>query len=178
LGHERCFSIFHVYFWIFKSKNYWRMLITHQRGGGVHAIQATCVTPPDDQIWASVESLDAQSCSLLLKGAHVSVWWSHFHRQSFVFFLFFSLSWEIKYIFILFVFYFLILVPILLISYFVFILFIDVFLFCNSIIRLHFLICFILVPILLIFYFIFIPFKEALFFNLALQLQFIILFYF
>ena len=95
-----------------------------------------------------------------------------------VFFLFFSLSWEIKYIFILFVFYFSILVPILLISYFVFILFIDVFLFCNSIIRLHFLICFILVPILLIFYFIFIPFKEVLFFNLALQLQFIILFYF
>jgi len=110
---------------------------------GVHTIQATRLTPPDGQIWAFVVSLDAQLCSFLLKVAYVSVWWLDFHWQSFVFFLFFSLSWQIKYIFILFVFYFSILVFILLISFFCFYSLYRFFLFCNSIIQLHFLICFI-----------------------------------
>ena len=56
---------------------------------------------------------------------------------------FFSLSWQIKYISILFIFYFSILIPVFLIFYYVFILFIDVFLLCNSIIPIYFLICFI-----------------------------------
>jgi hypothetical protein len=94
--------------------------------------QTTCVIPFDICSWASTVSIDVPSCSFLFGLVCDSLWWSDF--DGYLISPFFSLSWYVMYIIVLFVFYFSILVPILLICYFIPFSFIEVFILFNLVI--------------------------------------------
>jgi len=172
------------------------VLITRRQAGGVYTIHAALVTPLNDQILSFVVSLDAQpyplphrkgACQLMVVGlsqavvCFFSLFFSLLTNKVYIYslcFLFFNFSPHyFNFLFCYYSFY---------ICFFVLqfspsITLFHMFLFQSS----FFLIFdFVFIPfivsilILLISYFNPISFKEVLFFNLVLQLQFIILFCF
>jgi hypothetical protein len=100
------------------------------------------MTPLGGQNWPSTISLNASPCPLSYWVVCVSLRCSEYHWWSFVFFPYFSLSWQIMYNIVIFVSYFSISIFILLISHFILFLSIEAFYLFNLFLQLQFFICF------------------------------------